>query len=357
MQAIDTNAIEIKHLPLPSPYRATETIRTRHHVETNLSVTVSHADETTTNRSPTTAPNIKHKMRRQLPILHQADIDSIETFVIFLGWQRSCHSMVGSMLDAHPNVIIAHEYKIFEKLKNKKHLVHGRSRVFNELYWNSYRTNNDPRGWRNSHKNQKGYSLHIDGWWQGRFTTLKVIGDKGGGSVARAYAKNSEQFQAIYQLFSKNVKVPIKILQVVRNPFDMIATHTLYEASSIPAVKVRATPTQKYSNFAILNQTIDYYMRTSAAIFQMIPELQLSPLKVHCEDLISHPAETMSQICQFLNLECSREYLQMCAEKTFKNISASHLLVEWDPTTLMSLKRNILKFPFFQRYNNTQGLP
>ena len=82
----------------------------------------------------------------------------------------------------------------------------------------------------------------------------------------------------------------------------------------------------------------------------MVPDVGLSPLEVHCEDLIADPAKTVSHICQFLDVECSADYLQMCVDKTFRNVSESRHLVNWDPHTLHSLIDTLLSFPFFQRY-------
>ena len=283
------------------------------------------------------------------PSLSQADIEGVETFIFFVGWPRSCHSIVGTMLDAHPNVIIAHEYFIFSQ-NNIMEL--NRSRLYNELYRNSYM--NARSGWRASNHTQKGYTLNMYSSWQGRFTKLWVIGDKSGGNTALVYLKNSRQFKVKYQHLRGSLRVPIKVLQVVRNPFDMIATNALYLGSSIPRAKVNATPTHKYDKLSILNQSVNDFIRRSTAVVHMTHELRLSPLQVYCEDLISDTAETISNICRFLDLECSREYLQMCTEKTFRNVSASHHLVKWNPTTVSTLKRSLKKFPFFKRYMDTQ---
>ena len=35
--------------------------------------------------------------------------DDIETYCMFIGYPRSGHSLIGSLLDAHPNAIVAHE--------------------------------------------------------------------------------------------------------------------------------------------------------------------------------------------------------------------------------------------------------
>ena len=43
---------------------------------------------------------------------------SVERYCMFIGYTRSGHSLVGSLLDAHPNIIIGHELnalKLFER--------------------------------------------------------------------------------------------------------------------------------------------------------------------------------------------------------------------------------------------------
>ena len=265
-----------------------------------------------------------------------------------MGWPRSCHSIIGSMLDAHPNVIVAHEYFLFNKLVGHPELV-TRKLLYNQLYNNSYA--NARKGWRTTKQTQKGYSLSIDSSWQGRFTTLRVIGDKCGGDMTRMYHKSSAQLRRVYRRLKANVKVPIKVLQVVRNPFDMIATMALYRGSGVKNVKVNATKTHKYSDGRVTNGAIKSVLDISKAVMRMIPDLGLSPLEVHCEDLIADPAKTLSDICRFLDLECPADYLKMCVDKTFKTVSESRHTVDWDPNTLPSLINNVKKFPFFLRYS------
>ena len=280
--------------------------------------------------------------------LTHSDIDGVQSFLMFIGWPRSCHSIIGSMLDAHPNVIVAHEFFLFKKLRQNPELSLNRSQLYKELYRNSYKS--VKRGWRTLDQSQKGYNLNMDGAWQGRFTHLKVIGDKSGGRAALVYHEHSCHFKELYQQLAASVKVPMKVLQVIRNPLDMIATEMLYRGSSVAGRKARATVRRKYSNAAALEYSTAQILNISRAIMRMVPDVGLSPLEVHCEDLIADPAKTVSHICQFLDVECSADYLQMCVDKTFRNVSESRHLVNWDPHTLHSLIDTLLSFPFFQRY-------
>ena len=48
--------------------------------------------------------------------LPQTVIDRIKTFVFFVGHTRSGHSIVDSLTDSLPHMVIQHEYDLFAKL-------------------------------------------------------------------------------------------------------------------------------------------------------------------------------------------------------------------------------------------------
>ena len=188
---------------------------------------------------PNPVRNQKEDIYPEKHDLKGSDINDVHSFVLFIGWPRSCHSIIGSMLDAHPNMIVAHEFFLFKKLIENEQLGLNRTRLYEELYHNSFR-NIQQNGWRDSGHNKKGYTLSIDKSWQGRFTHLKVIGDKSGGTSVKMYMKDSDVFKRLYQSLTDTVEVPIKVLQVFRNPLDMIATVTLYAGSSVQGRKAYA---------------------------------------------------------------------------------------------------------------------
>ena len=136
----------------------------------------------------------------------------------------------------------------------------------------------------------------------------------------------------------------------------MIATVTLYTGSPVHGRKAYATVLQKYKNFAIMKRSTTAILNIARGIVSLISDVGLSPLEIHCEDLIADPAKTISEICRFLDVECSADYLQMCVDKTFKNVSESRHLVQWDPQTLPQLIDTLRTFPFFEKYNLTTEL-
>ena len=56
------------------------------------------------------------------PALPQDVIDNVRIFFIFLGYPRSGHTILGALMDAHPNMVISHQYNpcVKSRLSNKK---------------------------------------------------------------------------------------------------------------------------------------------------------------------------------------------------------------------------------------------
>ena len=61
--------------------------------------------------------NVKvHYHSETLPI---TVINHVHRFFFYFGYARSAHSVIASMLDAHPNVVIVHEYALFVKWEHE----------------------------------------------------------------------------------------------------------------------------------------------------------------------------------------------------------------------------------------------
>ena len=99
--------------------------------------------------------------------------DGVETFVMFIGYPRSSHSLVGAILDAHPEIIIPHEYNVMAKWKRfSSDKLQSRNKLFSALHQLS--TKQSLFGIRASANDTKlrgkyTYTYHVPGLWQGRY--------------------------------------------------------------------------------------------------------------------------------------------------------------------------------------------
>src|SRR5215207_8273627 len=93
--------------------------------------------------------------------------DGVETYCMFLGYPHSGHSLIGSLLDAHPNAIVAHELDALKFVRAG----FGKHQLYELLLDNSRRFAQRRREWN-------GYGYEVPRQWQGRFNEVRVIGDK-----------------------------------------------------------------------------------------------------------------------------------------------------------------------------------
>lgn len=277
-------------------------------------------------------------------------VDNVEKFVMFAGYPRSGHSIIGTMLDSHPNMIIANEFPLIASLLSPE----SRSKVtkqglFNALYLNSLADMvYGKRGVGGLEK--KGYILAMNGSFQGRFSgKLTIIGNKKGGAVGKLYHDDPVKVVAVFNWLKTEVGVPIRVIHVVRNPYDMVATHTLY-LSGEGGHKYAASEDKKLNNPFLIKQVIKQFSFRAMAVTSMTNVLDLDVLLIRHEDLVNDPKKTMTEICEFLDIHCTADYLESCKAKTYPSISRTRDLIEWTQHLQDLVDLQIKQFHFFKGY-------
>ena len=76
-------------------------------------------------------------------------------------------------------------------------------------------------------------------------------------------------------------------------------------------------------------------------------------LDVHNCDLVDDPRGTMSRIFDFLEVDTTEHYLDVCAEKVFKSESRSRNVVAWTPEQIEMVERRMKEYEMMNRYNFT----
>lgn len=280
------------------------------------------------------------------------EISMVEKFVFFVGYSRSGHSIVASLLDAHPNIIIAHEYNLFRKWKGS--MYQNRSFLYNELYQNSY--NNAEKGWRSSVKNQKGYTLAVEDSWQGSFEKLLVIGEKSGAVTVQTYNNDPWLFTQALKELQHTVQVPVKVIHVVRNPYDIISTRLLYADGKTHKSKVHATMDMKHVSPHNLSMQVNRTIHVVQSVQELLQNCSLTSLEIHTADLVLDPKHVMNNLCLFLGVDCSEEYLKKCSDKIFVRQSQTRHLVEWSEELVEKVYQMIIKpYQPFWRYTFTSS--
>lgn len=248
---------------------------------------------------------------------NKKNFNSVETYSMFIGYPRSGHSLLGALIDAHPNAIIAHEQDTLQFVDNI--LPFGRNQIYSLLLNNSARFADEGRTWC-------GYSYAVPNQWQGKYNKLQVIGDKKGGISTMKIGADSK---LIDRLASK-VKVPIKVLHVVRNPFDNISTISIKEPRP-------------------LADAIDYYFSSAATNAKLRKTMDVHDVKL--EDLIDNPEDILENICAFLNIEADKEYITDCSSIVRKCPRQTRKQLRWDKVSIDRVTNKIQKYDFLKSYS------
>ena len=284
--------------------------------------------------------------------LTQKEIEDVEMFVIFVGFARSGHSIVGTLLDAHPDIVIAHEYNVLKDIKSKLSSRNSLLGLFNSLYKNSH--GNALKGWRSTEMSQKGYNLSMNGQsWQGRLYKLKVIGDKAAGMATQQHTSDPTRCPYLLHTLNSTLGISVKAIRVLRNPYDIISTRLLYKnvgKQDIIKAKNLSQPV-KYNQPTALSKIIHRFFELVSHVNRMITECHLQVINVHLSELVYWPKSVMSGLCNSLGVVCSAGYLESCAGKVFEQLSKTRNLVQWSQTNIDLVAQNIEKYSEFSRYS------
>lgn len=244
--------------------------------------------------------------------------NNLESIILFIGYSRSGHSLVGSLLDAHPEILVSHELHVV------KHLMSGKSKddILRSMAINSALFNKNGREYT-------GYDYSIKGQFQGKVKTLKVIGDKKGNGTIRLIRR----YPDIVSLFVK-FQVPVKLIHVIRNPYDNISTRAKRNNTS-------------------LSYSAKGYFRNMETISKLEKNPSFETHHVFLEDLIFQPSETLKKLLTYLKLKNQTEsYIEACKARLFSNPKETRFDFEWSSKDYNYVKNKIKEYEFLKRYHN-----
>ena len=274
-------------------------------------------------------------------------IDHIKTFVFFLGYAHTGHSIVGSLMDSHPHMVISHEADVFTKLSQGL-IAPTKTAIFNTVWKNTVET--IIHGTRA--KNKKGYNLTVNNLYEGSYVDhIDVIGDKKGGGTAGMLRKQPERWLSVFNIL-KTLNVTLKVILVFRNPYDTIASSVLLASLSKPNyASIKQSNTTIETNPGQINSVINRYFSYLQAIMNAKKTYNLDIIEIHGKDLILDPRGTLSKLCNDLGVICYNNYLDVCSKKIYKTESRTRRLIKWNIGSLKMMKQNIKKYTSLKGYS------
>jgi len=233
-------------------------------------------------------------------------------FLMFCCPPRTGHTLIASILNAHPNVVCSNQRHILENIEDMDmaSLTSYIETRLDKSCWNpnSY-INPMPKG------------------------EIKVLGDKTGHRSVEVLISNPEKLDILKSI----VKVPIKWIHVVRNPFDSLATWTKISAES---------------NKNPISVEYNALLDTFISLNDKIAELKNTEdvLTLNHETVIRNMDGALNSLCEFLNLEKNPEWVNRVIMTLWKDPRITRNNITWNPN--MRAKAVVLtkRYPWLNGY-------
>lgn len=243
-----------------------------------------------------------------------------ESVALFVGQGRSGHSLIGALLDAHPDCVIAHELNVCNLIASG----FDRDQICYLMWENSRHFAKVGRAWGR-------YSYAVPGAQQGRFRKLRVIGDKKGGSTSDFFYQARSNFTLTAAFFG----VPLRFIHVVRNPLDNIAAMAMLSGGTAGL------------DFAIAN-----FVRRCIASAQLLEAGTDDIITIYHEDVLSSPRGELVTLAEWLELTVEPAWLDACAQLIVPSPSRSRDKVTWSASQKAIVRDLISRHAFLRRYED-----
>jgi hypothetical protein len=242
---------------------------------------------------------------------------------MFIGHTKSGGTLIGSLLDAHPNVILADEADVLAYMENG----FSRHQIYHILLKISRR---EVLKGRVTARRLKPYSFKVPGQWQGRYSKLQVIGDSRAGLTTQKFGRDPDLLrQKLHKLIPD---VDIKLIQVIRNPYDPISQMMIRGKRSFQNAQER-------------------YFANCEILIELRKQMNSSTLlAVKYEEFIRQPESNLIRICNFLGIDACDDYVDACTNILYESPEQSRHLVRWEPEWIDAVQSKIDRFDFLEGY-------
>jgi hypothetical protein len=287
---------------------------------------------------------------------------NLSSFVLFVGHPRSSHSLVGFILDSHPNMLVANEVDLIQRMRSRTNPLWADNclasnapdvcadRTTAGLYRALLERSLQYAASAGAHHDYD-YTMHGQGTW----TDLRVIGDKKGGATAAYLARDFERTLADFRLIESATGLPLRIVRVVRNPFDNIATLVrrqhfaksyLENKQSMADVDERRVRDHVHSFFV-----------AEDAMDRLLALDMFAHLLIHADQLLTDTAVELQRWCTFFDVPFDECWAQRVAATLYAEPFPARDFLRWSNATRALVIEQCRERPLYRRYIERNEIP
>lgn len=255
--------------------------------------------------------------------LNRKNFNQIKTSFIFIGYPRSGHSLVGSIIDASEQAVCSHEVDILYYVESG----YQRNQLFCLLIEGSKR-------FRKKGNHHTGHNYKFPSGFQGKTTQPLVIGDKKGGRSTRRLMKDP----SLLQKYSTISGHQTQLIHVYRHPLDNLESRIKYR-------------TKVNSKSFAHNEA--FFLKKMDQLYQCVGEISNTWPCHHLalEDLVNDPRRTVNRLYEYLGLGLNDQLIGEIENRLDPCYLGAWRAKQWNPKTIDAFHNWVERYPFLNRYS------
>ncbi len=289
--------------------------------------------------------------------------------LLTIGFPGSGSSLVGYLLTAHPNIVMADEplvYKHGKRISSHINDINGIklegtdclysvefSKMFNVIFGLDYvrwlrakmrdsPKENEPISFAKKYAGDsyilRRYIL-IPDQYQGCFKSPKVIGVKHSRDNVECLS-----MAKVLKIFKERLEergVRLKFILMARNPYDMIS--------------IRLRKTISYQDFIqkeVKTNAISFIERLSKNNVEILKQVDSEDVFISKhEEMVADPRLQLTKLCEFLQVPASSDYLNSCASYVDEKPNRRRFQFDWTSEQKQKVASLIEQYDFFSGYD------
>ena len=268
------------------------------------------------------------------------------SFLQFAGFPRSGHSLIGSLVDAHPGALVSHELDTMGLVENGL----SRAEILALVRRNSARFMENGRYWN-------GFAYVVPDAAHGRAAAPRVVGDKKGDWAVRRSAATPDLLDRLHA----RMAMPCKWILVVRNPFDNIATMSMRRGGAYDRLRIGAASGADFAarleaekGASVPDRADDAMIEDYVALCEGTERLRARVagqdwLELQYEAFTDAPEAGLTRLLEFLALDADPGFVAGAASIVRPASGRSRDAVVWSAEQIARVRDAVARFDFLAR--------
>ncbi len=268
----------------------------------------------------------------------------------FAGFPRSGHSLIGALLNGHPQAAVAHELDLmglFRKGLTEREL--GGLILHNAVEFGRHGQ------WWN------GFRYASEATPEEQANPLCVIGDKKGDWATRWCAEQPD----LITRFAAECSPRSRWIMVSRHPFDNVATMSLRKGGEYDRLRIDHSPHESFQaalaaaqtdgkiSAVVSDEMVQDYRALSSAVAEMEARVPAGDWhEIVYEDFVKSPADHLPQLAAFLGLAPTAEWISRSSAMVRESANRSRFQLEWRDDQKAALRQTIAAHDFLRAYSD-----